>query len=62
MDNEQRHTQEVTKQLRKSERRVKEVTYQGQEDKKNLTRMHDLLEKLQAKVKAYKRQVEETVS
>ena len=52
---------DVTKQLRKSERRIKEVTYQAEEDKKNLTRMQDLIEKLQVKVKTYKRQCEETV-
>ena len=52
----------MTKQLRKNERRIKEVTYQADEDKKNLTRMQDLVEKLQVKVKTYKRQCEETVS
>lgn len=48
--------------LRKSERRNKEISYQGEEDKKNLVRMKDLVEKLQTKVKTYKRQCEETVS
>jgi len=62
IDAEQRRSVDVTKQLRKSERRIKEVTYQAEEDKKNLTRMQDLIEKLQVKVKTYKRQCEETVS
>ena len=61
IDAEQRRNVDVTKQLRKSERRIKEVTYQSEEDKKNLIRMQDLVEKLQVKVKTYKRQYEETV-
>ncbi|XP_037544496.1 myosin-7, partial [Nematolebias whitei] len=34
-------------------------TYQTEEDKKNLVRLQDLVDKLQLKVKAYKRQAEE---
>ncbi|XP_009079744.1 PREDICTED: myosin-7-like, partial [Acanthisitta chloris] len=45
--------------LRKSERRVKELSYQTEEDRKNLVRLQDLVDKLQLKVKAYKRQAEE---
>ncbi|XP_034850457.1 myosin-7-like [Mirounga leonina] len=37
----------------------KELTYQTEEDKKNLLRLQDLVDKLQLKVKAYKRQAEE---
>ena len=62
IDAEQRRNAEVTKQLRKGERRIKEISYQADEDKKNLIRMQDLVEKLQVKVKTYKRQCEETVS
>merc|ERR1711920_1142199 len=47
------------KQLQKLERRVKELTYQTEEDKKNVNRLQDLVDKLQLKVKAYKRQAEE---
>lgn len=61
VDAEQRRHVETSKQSRKSERRIKEVTYQAEEDKKNLLRMQDLVEKLQVKVKTYKRQCEETV-
>uniref|UniRef100_A0A4W5MTB5 Myosin tail domain-containing protein n=1 Tax=Hucho hucho TaxID=62062 RepID=A0A4W5MTB5_9TELE len=43
----------------KYERRVKELTYQTEEDKKNVGRLQDLVDKLQLKVKAYKRQAEE---
>lgn len=35
---------------------------QAEEDRKNILRLQDLVEKLQAKVKAYKRQAEEAVS
>lgn len=34
---------------------------QTEEDKKNITRLQDLVDKLQLKVKAYKRQAEEAV-
>lgn len=35
---------------------------QAEEDRKNLARMQDLVDKLQNKVKSYKRQFEEAVS
>ena len=35
---------------------------QTEEDKKNVSRLQDLVDKLQLKVKAYKRQAEEAVS
>lgn len=34
---------------------------QAEEDKKNLVRLQDLIDKLQTKVKSYKRQTEEAV-
>lgn len=36
--------------------------FQGEEEKKNVARLQDLVNKLQLKVKAYKRQSEEAVS
>lgn len=36
--------------------------FQTEEDRKNLARMQDLIDKLQTKVKSYKRQFEEAVS
>ena len=36
--------------------------FQTEEDRKNILRLQDLVDKLQAKVKAYKRQAEEAVS
>ena len=62
LDAEQRRNGESVKTTRKIERRLKEVTYQAEEDKKNLTRIQDLVDKLQIKVKTYKRQAEEAVS
>merc|ERR1711997_419235 len=59
LDAEQRRTADSIKSNRKLERRIKEVSYAGEEDKKNLTRIQDLVDKLQVKVKTYKRQAEE---
>merc|ERR1711972_980300 len=47
------------KNYRKCERRIKELTFQSEEDKKNHDRMQDLVDKLQLKIKTYKRQIEE---
>ncbi|XP_078081481.1 myosin-4-like [Mustelus asterias] len=57
---EQKRSADAIKGARKYERRVKELTYQSEEDRKNLLRLQDLVDKLQLKVKAYKRQCEET--
>ena len=38
------------------------ICAQTEEDRKNLLRLQDLVDKLQLKVKAYKRQAEEAVS
>lgn len=38
------------------------ILFQTEEDRKNVLRLQDLVDKLQAKVKAYKRQAEEAVS
>merc|ERR1711936_1274511 len=47
------------KNLRKSERRVLELTYQQDEDRKNQERMQGLIDQLQLKVRSYKKQIEE---
>ncbi|KAI2594562.1 MYH7B isoform 9, partial [Pan troglodytes] len=62
LDAEQKKHAEALKGVRKHERRVKELAYQAEEDRKNLARMQDLVDKLQSKVKSYKRQFEEAVS
>ncbi|CAF4720828.1 unnamed protein product, partial [Rotaria sp. Silwood2] len=56
---EQSRHQETLKELRKNDRRLKELAFQTEEDRKNQLRLQDLTEKLQSKVKVYKRQVEE---
>ena len=38
------------------------ITSQTEEDRKNMARLQDLVDKLQLKVKAYKRAAEEAVS
>lgn len=58
---EQKRAADAIKGVRKYERRVKELTYQTEEDKKTVLRLQDLVDKLQLKVKAYKRQNEEVV-
>ena len=47
------------KNLRKSERRIKELTYASDEDRKNHERMQALVDQLQCKIKSYKKQIEE---
>ena len=49
----------ITSLCRKSERRIKELTYQQDEDRKNHERMQALIDQLQGKIKSYKKQIEE---
>lgn len=62
MDQEQKRHTETVKNLRKGERRLKELIFQTEEDHKTNQRMQELVEKLQNKLKSYKRQIEEAVS
>ena len=59
LGNVQAHTGENAKGYQKSERRVKELAFQIDEDKKNQDRMAELATKLQQKIKTYKKQIEE---
>ena len=45
--------------MRKNDRRLKELVFSAEEDRKNQARLQDLIEKLQNKLKVYKRQAEE---
>merc|ERR1712156_381485 len=54
-DAENRRLGDASKNLRKSERRVKELTYTQEEDRKNNERMQALIDQLQGKIKSYKR-------
>jgi myosin heavy chain 6/7 len=55
----QSRTQENYKAFQRAERRIKELQFQQDEDKKNQDRMSELAQKLQAKIKTYKQQIEE---
>merc|ERR1711935_1130521 len=59
VDAEHRRMADSLKSLRKSERRIKEMTYAADEDRKNHERMQALVDQLQAKIKPYKKQIEE---
>ena len=59
MDSESRRQTEAQKNLRKSERRVMELSGQQEEDRKNRERMQGLVDQLQGKVRTYKKQIEE---
>merc|ERR1711942_69189 len=59
LDAESRRCNDAQKNLRKSERHIKELTYQQDEDRKNHERMQGLIDQLQGKIKSYKKQIEE---
>merc|ERR1719195_2276881 len=59
LDAENRRMADAQKNLRKSERKIKELTYQQDEDRKNYERMQALIDQLQGKIKSYKKQIEE---
>merc|ERR1711915_373281 len=55
----QSKTSETYKSYQKSERRIKELNFQRDEDKKNSDRITELAQKLQQKIKVYTKQIEE---
>jgi len=55
----QSKTSESYKAFQKAERRIKELQFQQDEDHKNQDRMSELANKLQSKIKTYKKQIEE---
>ena len=59
MDAESRRFADAQKNMRKSERRVKELVFAQEEDNKNHERMQGLIDQLQGKIKTYKKQIEE---
>merc|ERR1719266_2754197 len=59
LDAENRRHADGTKNLRKSERHIKELTFASDEDRKNHERMQTLIVQLQGKIKSYKKQIEE---
>ncbi|CAG2223442.1 MYH6_7 [Mytilus edulis] len=59
LDNEQRRHAETQKNMRKADRRLKEIAFQADEDRKIQDRLQEMIDALNAKIKTYKRQVEE---
>merc|ERR1719436_139691 len=59
LDAESRRQADTLKNLRKSERRINELTFASDEDRKNHERMQSLIDGLQGKIKLYKKQIEE---
>merc|ERR1719474_2025924 len=59
LDAESRRFGDSSKNLRKTERKIKVLTFAADEDKKNHERMQALIDQLQGKVKSYKKQIEE---
>merc|ERR1711863_236877 len=59
LDAENRRFADSQKNLRKSERHIKELSFAADEDRKNHERMQTLIDGLQGKIKAYKKQIEE---
>merc|ERR1712043_111702 len=59
LDAENRRFADSQKNLRKSERHIKELAFATDEDRKNHERMQALIDQLQGKIKAYKKQIEE---
>ena len=56
---ENRRCGDAQKNLRKSERRIKEISFAADEDRRNHERMQGLIDQLQGKIKSYKKQIEE---
>ncbi|KAE9414726.1 hypothetical protein Angca_002787, partial [Angiostrongylus cantonensis] len=59
LEGESRRHAEAVKNLRNKDRRCRELQFQVDEDKKSSERTFDLIEKLQQKIRTYKRQVED---
>jgi myosin heavy chain 6/7 len=59
LDAENRRYGDAVKNLRKSERHIKELVFASDEDRKNHERMQGLIDQLQSKIKSYKKQIEE---
>merc|ERR1712134_203553 len=58
LGNVQAHSSDNLKAYQKAERKIKELQFQNDEDKKNQDRMSELATKLQSKIKTYKKQIE----
>merc|ERR1712183_977829 len=59
LDAENRRFADAAKNLRRSERRIKELAFASDEDRKNHERMQGLIDQLQGRIKGFKKQIEE---
>merc|ERR1711862_580867 len=59
LDSEQRRLSDSAKGLRKQDRRLKELAFQSDEDRKNQDRLQSMIDALQGKIKSFKHQAEE---
>merc|ERR1719384_1028662 len=59
LDAENRRYADAVKNLRRSERRIKELSFASDEDRKNHERMQALIDQLQGRIKSFKKQIEE---
>merc|ERR1711862_451004 len=59
LDSEQRRHSDSAKGLRKQDRRLKELAFQSDEDRKNQDRLQSMTDALQGKIKSFKHQAEE---
>ena len=62
LEAEQHRHSETVKAMRRQERRMKELAVQLDDDRHSQDKLHEIIEKLHAKLKSYKRHAEETVS
>merc|ERR1711931_334663 len=59
LDNEQKRHQETVKNMRKQDRKLKDLALQADEDRKTQERMTEMITKLSKNICTYKKQVEE---
>merc|ERR1711923_298259 len=59
LEAENRRFADSNKNLRRSERRIKELSFASDEDRKNHERMQALIDQLQGRIKTFKKQIEE---
>merc|ERR1719187_1430846 len=59
LDNEQKRHQETVKNMRKQDRKLKDLALQADEDRKTQERMQEMITKLSKNIVTYKKQVEE---
>ncbi len=60
LEAEQKANMETYKEVKKNERRVRELTTELEEEKRNNLKSQEVINHLEAKTKSYRRQVEET--